>query len=490
MPNPYPAVVIQSERSGTLARVRAGLRGRDFRKLLWIRLTGQGGDGVFQAALAAAVVFNQQQQNTANGLLLATFVTIAPFTLLGPFVGVFIDRWSRRKILSIAPLLKIAFVTLVLFDPLHGPGRAAFFLGAFAVLSINRFQLAAASAVVPRLVPAEDLLMANSVATVGGTLALLLGAVVGTRIADAIGVVSVILIAVTLWFLASLIAGRIRSDLAPMTLEESPELLRHAVRRILVETWDGARTMFATPHAIGPIASITVDQVGQGIMLTLSLVVFRDQLGEGVASFSNVLLAGGVGVMLGIATAGFLEDRLPKERIVSLGFLIGGLTLIGGAAAIEGPVILLVAAVLGLTFTWKKVSVDTMVQESLPDGYRGRVFSVYDFFYNLARIVAAVLAVVLFPVASPGAVMVLVGIAFLVWSPFLPWLVSRRAQIDLDLDQGGMPVALRWGAAREPVEVLGASELGYRLQLEDGSQIDVRRAGRAPGWTVTREREG
>ena len=248
--------------------------------------------------------------------------------------------------------------------------------------------------------------------------------------------------------------------------------------------------MFATPHAIGPIASITIDQVGQGIMLTLSLVVFREQLGEGVTSFSNVLLAGGVGVLLGIGTAGMLEDHLPKERIVSLGFLVGGLTLIGSAAVIEGPVILLVAGVLGITFTWKKVSVDTMVQESLPDGYRGRVFSVYDFFYNLARLVAAVIAVLLFPVLSPGAVMVLVGTVFLLWSPFLPWLVSRRAQIDLRMDAAGVPTGLQWGATHEPVAVLATSDLGYRLELEDGSVIDVRRADRRPGWTVLREREG
>ena len=38
-----------------------------------------------------------------------------------------------------------------------------------------------------------------------------------------------------------------------------------------------------------------------------------------------------------------------------------------------------------MTFAWKKISVDTMVQESIPDGYRGRVFSVYDVAYNLAR---------------------------------------------------------------------------------------------------------
>jgi hypothetical protein len=40
------------------------------------------------------------------------------------------------------------------------------------------------------------------------------------------------------------------------------------------------------------------------------------------------------------------------------------------------------------------------------------------------------------------------------------------------------------------VTVLAASEIGYRLELEDGSVIDVRKARRAPGWTVLREREG
>jgi len=87
-----------------------------------------------------------------------------------------------------------------------------------------------------------------------------------------------------------------------------------------------------------------------------------------------------------------LEDRLSKDRIVAVAFLFGGVCLVGAAFVISGPVILLVAGVLGLTFAWKKVSVDTLVQESLPDGFRGRVFSVYDFFYNVARIVAAVIS--------------------------------------------------------------------------------------------------
>ena len=86
--------------------------------------------------------------------------------------------------------------------------------------------------------------------------------------------------------------------------------------------------------------------------------------------------------------------------------------------------------------------------------------------------------------------MVVVGAVFLAWTPVLPAIVSHRPQIDLRLNAVGEPVALQWGATHEPVVVLATNELGYRLELEDGSVIDVRRAKRRPGWTVLREREG
>jgi hypothetical protein len=91
---------------------------------------------------------------------------------------------------------------------------------------------------------------------------------------------------------------------------------------------------------------------------------------------------------------------------------------------------------------------------------------------------------------SNEGTLIAVGVVFVLWSPVLPRVVGRRAQIDLEFDTEGAPVALRWGATREPVLVLAADGARYRLQLEDGSEIDVRRAERAPGWRVLREREG
>jgi len=133
------------------------------------------------------------------------------------------------------------------------------------------------------------------------------------------------------------------------------------------------RRLVHTPRAIGPITSITLDQMGQGIVLVLSLFVFRDRFEQGVASFSNLIGAGGLGVLAGIATVGMLEQRFSKERIVAGSFVIGGITLIAVGVYITPVSVLVASFAVGLTFAWKKIPVDTLVQESLPDGYRGRV---------------------------------------------------------------------------------------------------------------------
>ena len=475
--------------AGTLERARGALRSQDFRRLFGVRLVSQFADGLFQAALIASVVFNPQGQSTTVGLFKATLLVSLPFSVLGPFTGVFIDRWSRRRILVRAPWLRASVVALVLFDPVHQ--AIPFFAGALVVLSVNRFFLATAQAVVPRLVPGEDLLMANSMATVGGTVALLTGVFVGGKVADAFGDTGIVLASGVLWLVGSYLASRIRSDLAPHTAAEDPGLLRHEVGRVLAEFRDGVHRLARTPRAVGPIASITLDQIGQGVILTLSLVVFRDRFQEGVGSFSNLLGAGGLGVLLGIATVGALEERFAKERIVAGAFLAGGIVLLAVSLYVTGVSVLVASFATGLTFAWKKIPVDTMVQESLPDGYRGRVFAVYDVAYNLSRLLAGAVAIPLFPWLGDAGTVAVVGVVFVLWTPVLPRWVRGVPALDLRFEPGAArPHAIVWGGVEESVEVRDAWErddrLGFRLALADGSELEV--AGRPGAWL--REHEG
>jgi MFS family permease len=479
----------------TRQRAREALRSDDFRRLFAIRLISQSGDGLFQAALVSSIVFNPEEQNTILGFAIATLVVSLPFSILGPFTGVFIDRWSRRKILVVAPWLRAAAVWLVLFEPKTAP--ALFFGGALWVLSVNRFYLATAQAVVPRMVPTEDLLMANSMATVGGTVALLTGVFVGGWIADLFGDVPVIAIAGVEWLVASLVATRIRSPLLPHHVPEAP--VRDEIRRVAREFADGITRLAGTPRALAPITSITLDQIGQGIVLVLSLFVFRHRFGEGVGSFSNLIGAGGVGVLLGILTVGKLEERYPKERIVARAFFAGGVVLIAVASYITGWSMLVASFAVGLTFAWKKIPVDTMVQEAIPDGYRGRVFAVYDVAYNLSRVAAAFLAIPLLNAFGEAWAVAIIGVVFILWSPVLPRWIGRIPELSIRFYEGARaeeePRAVVWGGVEEPVEVErrsleetdGIRRMRYRLRLLDGTVIEVSRVEPDGAWALERE---
>lgn len=482
---------------GTLERARDALRSPDFRRLFAIRLVSQSADGLFQAALVASVVFDPDQNSTIAGFAIATAVVSLPFSLLGPFTGVFIDRWSRRRILVVAPWLRAAPALLAILDPTDQ--AALFYTGVLWVLSVNRFYLATAVAIVPRLVPSEDLLMANSMSIVGGTVSLLAGVFVGGWVADLTeNNAPVVITAGVMWLIASGIARRITTPLVPHTLPEAP--VRDELQRIVREFADGVRRLGHTPRALGPITSITLDQFGQGIVLVLSLYVFRDRFQEGVGSFSNLIGAGGIGVLLGILTVGKLEERWPKERIVSRAFLAGGVVLLAVSAYVTGWSVLVASFFVGLTFAWKKVPVDTLVQEAVPDGYRGRVFSVYDVAYNVSRVIAAFVAIPLVPALGEELTVALIGAAFLLYSPVLPRWLARAPQIRLRFYEGAraeeVPRALVWGGVEEDVQVQrdwleepvdGGRRRYLRLALEDGTVLQVSRPEPDGDWRLDRE---
>jgi MFS family permease len=235
------------------------------------------------------------------------------------------------------------------------------------------------------------------------------------------------------------------------------------------------------------------------MILVLALVVFRERFEQGVGSFSWLIGAGGVGVFAGLATVGMLDRRFSRERIVAGAFAVGGVAILLVSLLVVPWTLLLASFVVGLSFAWKKVPVDTMVQEAVPDGLRGRVFAAYDVVYNLARLSAAVLAIVLIPALGEQGSAALVGIAFLLWVPVLPRWLAREPEIRMRFVEGARgeewPRAVAWGGVEEPVEVIrsalderdGIRVRRFRLRLADGTVLDVSRDLPDGDWRIDRE---
>ncbi len=451
-------------------------------------------DGFFQAFLVAHLVFlNPERSSTAAGVARAYALLIIPFSVIGPLAGVLIDRWSRRRILTITPLAR-ALGALAL-TPISGTG-AALYAPTVAIVSVNRFFLATAGAATPSLVQREHLLVANSMATVGGTVATFTGLVAGTKLASLIGTRGLLLVAAVCWPAASFFASRIA---APLRAARVASPIRAEIIRVLTELRGGARRLAATPRALGPVVSVSLDQFLVGFVTVLSLVVFREQFRAEVGSYGDIIAAGGVGILVGTITVGRLEPIWPKPVIVAMAFAIAGVACLAVAPALTGLLILVVSFVLGLTFAWRKVPVDTMVQESVPDRYRGRVFSIYDLLYSMARVVAALVAVPLIPLLSPGWLLAAVGAVYLLWSPVVPWWASRPRRVRLRFHEGGraeeVPRAVSFAGEEQDVQVErswveerdGVRRRRFRLRLADGSGMEV--AGDSDGsrWMLERE---
>ncbi len=484
-------------RTGDLSvvgRVRTALASKDFARLVSARYASQFGDGLFQAFIFARLVFlDTDKQSTAAQVAKAVSLLIIPFSLIGPFAGVFIDRWSRRLILTWTPVLKAVCLVPLLFIN----ASWAIYTLALVNVSANRFYLTTAGAVTPSLVEDRELLVGNAITGSAGTVITAAGLAIGSRIAGHVNPKALLVAVIVLWPVSAWLASRIANALRA----SRPDVgIREDIVRVAREFVSGGRRLFATPRALAPVTSVFWDQMLINTVAVLSVVVFKDQFNQGIASYSNIVIAAGFGVLAGMVTVGFLEARFTREQIMALAFGIAGVASILVALKITSVTILLLTFILAMTFPWRKTPADTLVQESLPNRYRGRVFAIQDIAFTMPRVFAALLLVVWLNAIdlSVATIVFATGVAFLIWPPILLAWIRRPRYVRLRFHEAGRaeqtPTAVVVGGEEEPVELLrselveqGGERLRrFRLRAMDET-IDVAGRDGATRWQVEHE---
>ncbi len=176
-----------SGRSTFLGDLRVVLAERDFRRLFATRLVSQTGDGIITAGVGTYVFFNASTFPSPAAGAAAFAALYLPYSLIGPFAGVLIDRWSRRQILVWSALVRSAFVVLTAALMAAGSRGAPLYVGVLLVLGVNRFFLSSLSAALPHVVAEDKLVMANSVSPTAGGIMATLGGIVALGLNVATG---------------------------------------------------------------------------------------------------------------------------------------------------------------------------------------------------------------------------------------------------------------------------------------------------------------
>jgi predicted MFS family arabinose efflux permease len=259
--------------------------------------------------------------------LLQTALTL-PFLLFAVPAGLLADRMSRRRLMVGAEVLRalalLALFALIQFQLLSWTWLAL--LGFIAVCGTVMFSIAA-PALVPSLVAAKALPVANSRIELARTIAYAAGPALGGILVGWIGAAIAFAVAALLSIAAAVVLSG--------TTEE-PARQRPAQRHPLQDVKEGAAFVFRHPL----LAPVFVTQFVFNTAYFLILAVFVPHAVNHLG-----LSADGVGLTLGMIGAGMVVGALAAPRIIgSLAF--GTVIAIGPLAGLAASI------VLALTIVW------------------------------------------------------------------------------------------------------------------------------------------
>jgi len=268
--------------------------------------------------------------------------------------------------------------------------------------------LAGLAAALPLVVDDERLVMANSLSPTAGTLAATAGGglafVVHLFLPKGAGADAVI---VALGALLYLCAGLASLTLGRDLLGPDPAQIQPRLGAALASTvrglGAGLRHLRERRRALRALAAMTAMRFCYGALTVMLLMLCRFAWSDPADTNAGLAL---LGLAIGVSAAGFFAAAVltpwATARLGTGGWIIG----CSAAAAILLPPLglpfatapMLVAAfVLGLTTQGAKIATDTVVQSEVDDGYRGRIFSVYDVTFNVAYVGAAAVAALVLP---------------------------------------------------------------------------------------------
>lgn len=398
--------------------LRAILGVRGFRLLLGTRLVGQVGDGLLESGLAAFVLFSPTSQPTPAKAAIAFSILLVPYSIIGPFAGVLIDRWRRREVLRWANTLRAAWVAVLAVIVAAGHDDALLALWVLALLGINRFVLAALSAGLPHVVAGRYLVTGNALAPTAGTGAWVVGGLGGLLLRGLVGggdrgAVVVLAVAAPAYLLAGLVATRLGRDQLGPDASTSAESVRDVVRGMV----GGVRHLAERRPAARAMGLVTVHRAIFGAATLLTLLQAREVLHPGdpdaaIAAIGLTSLAAGAGALAGAVVAPWLSRRIGPVEWSVLALVV---CVTVGAIGVAMPTttgFLVRGLFLGFAGQTIKVCSDTIVQEDVDDTHRGRVFSWYDVLVNVG-IVAGVVAATVALSTDAGAAALAVGMVVL-----------------------------------------------------------------------------
>ncbi|MCR8693181.1 MFS transporter [Rhodococcus pyridinivorans] len=367
-------------------------------RLTGVRFASQFGDGLFQAALGGAILFNSERHTDPVTIAAGFAVLLLPYSVIGPFAGALLDRWDRRLVLVWASLLRGVFIAAAAAVLLLGGPQTPLMLLALAAVGVSRFVLAGVSASLPHVVAQSWLVPVNSVlATVGSGVsavgAATAVATIGFVGAGDTGSGTAVLLGVS----GSLVGAVAAAGFAANALGPEGIRPRAVIRTVLSGLRTGAGAVLEAPGVTIAMLGIGAHRIVFGIDTLIMVLVLRAEengsdLLAGFSGFGVAVACTAAGMLLAAVLAPILIPRLGRRRTVTVGLIAAAIVQFAFVTTVSAGPLLVAAFLLGLAGQTIKLTGDAAMQIDIDDARRGQVFALQDTVFNIAFLGAIVVA--------------------------------------------------------------------------------------------------
>ncbi len=395
-------------------------------------MASQFGDGLFQAGLAGALLFNPDRAADPLAIARAFTVLFLPYSLLGPFAGALMDRWDRRLVLVGANAGRLVLIAAIGTILAVGAGDLPLLLGALFANGLARFVGSGLSASLPHVVPREQVVTMNSVATASGAVAAFLGAnfmlvprlVIGAGDEGASVIIFLTAIPVAIALLLSLRFGS--RVLGP---DDTKRAIHGPVIYAVITGWlHGVRTVAQRPTVAATLSGLAVHRMVVGINSLLILLLvhhMKDHQARGLGTALLFFAATGVGAFLANLLTPVAIRRWGRYSTANGALAMSAIIEVAGAG-LRLPVMVVCGFFLGVTGQMVKLCADSAMQMDVDDALRGHVFTVQDALFWVAFIVSITVAAAVIPDDGHAPAFVVFGSVLYLAGLAIHSVVGRR----------------------------------------------------------------
>jgi MFS family permease len=407
----------------------------DFWRLLELRTASQFGDGLFQAGLAGALLFNPERAARPLAIAGAFAVLFLPYSLLGPFAGALMDRWDRRLVLVGANLGRVVSVALVGICLAVGASDVLVLCGALVVNGLARFVSSGLSAALPHVVPREQVVTMNSIASATGALAAFVGAnfmlvpraFVGSGDDGAASIILLVTIPLLIALLLSL-----RFDTHVLGPDDTQRAIHGSAVYAVITGWmHGIRTVQHRPTVAATLSGLAAHRMVFGVNTLVVLLLVRSGGAAAVGALGGAML-----FLAAIGAGSFLANVVTPPAVrrwgryaTANGALAIAATIQVAGAGLQLAVMVACGFFLGAVGQVLKLCADTAIQIEVDDALRGHVFAVQDSLFWLAFIGAVTAAATVIPHNGHSPALILAGTGLYLCGLAAHGIVGRRGQL-------------------------------------------------------------